>query len=113
NIAAYSVIKENATNNIYAGTSPLKILTGVNDYSGDMSFNPVVSDTLNAYIQKKQYDTLSQTLQKYNTSYVLVTKNIPQEVKESYLFGGGAKLKYQTDEFIDAISGKTVLRSKN
>lgn len=112
-IAAYTVIKEDHTNNVYAGTSPIKILTGINDFSGDLSFSPDESGNIGVLMKNKQYDQFNLVLKKYNTSFILVTENIPNEVKESYLFGGGVKLKDQDDAFIKNIVGEKILSSKN
>ncbi|MEK9207870.1 MAG: hypothetical protein AAB922_05270, partial [Patescibacteria group bacterium] len=38
-ISLYSVIKDENSNNVYVGISPVKIFSGVNDISGSLSFN--------------------------------------------------------------------------
>jgi len=112
NIAAYTVVKEDGTNNVYAGTSPIKILTGINDYSGDLSFSSGTAGQINVDLQNKDYKDFNRLLEEYNTSYILATKNIPPEVEKSYIFAAGLKLKNQTNEFISAISGSPVIVSE-
>ncbi len=111
NIAAYSVIKEDGSNNVYAGTSPLKILTGINDYSGNLSFSPDESNNIGKLMKERKFDLLSKLFQKYNVSYILLTKNIPLEVKTSYLFGSGTILENQDSEFINSLIGDKVITS--
>jgi hypothetical protein len=112
NIASYSVIREDKTDNVYAGTSPVKILTGINDLTGDMSFAPGDTGKLNEAIVKKDFTTINHILEKNNLQYVLVTRNIPDQVRNSYLFQGGHKLTFQDDTVLKGIASDLVLRSE-
>jgi len=85
--ALYSVIKDGDSNNAYIGTSPVKLFSGVNDFSGFMSF--YFSDAkgiIENLIINKEYDALSEFLKTYNVNYAFVNKNIPQPVLNSWVF---------------------------
>ncbi len=111
NIAGYAIVKDDTTNNVFAGTSPTKFFTGINDYSGDLSFSRSESDRMWKYIDNRDYEGLRNFYYTYNVGAVLVTKNIPQEVKRSYLFFGGSKLHNQDRVFLDEITDKKLLTS--
>jgi len=112
NLASYAIIKEDGANNVYAGRSPVELFTGINDFSGSLSFPQEESFKLEKFIINRDYGNLRNFLRKYNINYVLLTKNIPDEVKDSYLFNK-AILEYQDDNFIKAITNKKILTSKN
>jgi len=112
-VSLYTVIKENGSNNSYVGVSPVKILSGVNDISGTMSFN--FTDqiyTIDNIIIKRDYSNLNSILYQHNINYVLVTKNIPKEVLDSYVFSP-LSLKVQDSKFIQSITSKKLLTSEN
>ncbi|HVZ66633.1 MAG TPA: hypothetical protein VG917_00030 [Patescibacteria group bacterium] len=108
----YSVIKDENSNRVYVGTSPLKLFSGVNDISGDMSFNFTSNtDIATQMILKRQYPKLNKFLYDHNINYVLVTKNIPTPVLSSYIFYPTAE-RNQDDQFLKAVSqGKKILTS--
>lgn len=110
----YSVIKDAESNSVYVGTSPVKLFSGVNDISGDMSFNfTKETDVFSKLIISRSYKDLSEILFRHNVNYILLTKNIPQEVLTSYVFYAGA-LEKQDKEFLNAFTdGKIVGKSKN
>lgn len=117
NIAGYTIIKDQTSNAVYAGTSPLKIFTGVNDIAGNYSFpgswyGEEIQEWWTA-IFKSDYETIREKMRKFHMNYVFLTKNVPQEVKKSYLFDGGDKLKTQDQKFIDAITDQKILVSQN
>ncbi len=112
NIAAYSVITEDNGRNAYIGTSPFKFLTGVNDLSGGYSYPNAISDTIKEYITKKDFNNLLVILRQINVGYVMVTNNISQEVKNSYLFDK-KYLKFQDKELIASITDRELIRSEN
>ncbi len=110
NKASYAVIVN--SENIYAGTSPLKILTGLNDFSGNFSFNPYDSQIFDSLIKDRNYKQLNYFIQKFNINYVFVTKNIPGEVKNSFIYDG-LVLPKQDDKLINSITDKKILVSSN
>lgn len=113
NIAGYAVVKDDTTNNVFAGTSPTKFFTGINDFSGDLSFSHEESGKMWNLIANRDYEGLRNFYYKYNIDVVLVTKNIPQEVKKSYLFSGGNSLKNQDKTFLDEITDKRLFVSSS
>ncbi len=112
NIASYAIINENKSNNYYIGTSPVKILSGVNDLSGSFSFPSSASKEINNLILKRDYVGLNSFLQKYNINYILYTKNIPEQIKKSYLFEKESLIK-QDKDLIEAITRERVYISPN
>ncbi len=110
NIAAYSIIKDTNSDNVFAGTSPVKIFSGINDFSGYLSFPAYEAGDVDKYFKDRDYKNLQVIFRKYNISYLFVTKNVPQEVKDSYLFNKTALLS-QDDNFIRAITDKKLLTS--
>ena len=112
NQASYSFIKDQNSDNIFSGTSPIKIFTGITEYSGNLSFPPNESVNINKAIINRDYNTLNSILSKYNISYLIVTKNIPSEVLNSYLFDLYS-IKEQDSNLIDAISKRKLHVSSN
>lgn len=112
-LSLYTVIKDNDSNNVYVGISPVVVFSGVNDISGYLSFNYLPdAEIVNKLIAERNYKELSKILYKHNINYVLVTKNVPSEVKKSYLFISDV-LKAQDKTFLNNITDKKILTSKN
>lgn len=110
-LALYTIIKDTNSNNVYAGVSPLVILSGINDISGFLSFNYMPQgDEFSKAIIDRDYDTINRILYSHNISFVLVTKNLPEEVKRSYLFVKEV-LKGQDNTFLSAITDKKIFSS--
>lgn len=112
NIASYSVITEDNGKNAYIGTSPFKFLTGVNDLSGSSSFHTAISDNIRESITKRNYKNLLVILNQINVGYLMVTNNIPAEIKDSYLFDKNY-LKFQDKKLINSITERELIRSQN
>lgn len=86
---SYSIIKDESSNNVYIGASPLKILTGINDFSGSLSiYNEAEKQRLYRSVLSQNFAEFEQLLDEYNIGYVLVTNNIPRAVMNSYIFNG-------------------------
>ena len=112
NIASYAIITEDNGRNAYIGTSPFKFLTGVSDLSGTSSYSTMVSNIIVESVSKKEYKNLLYILEKINVGYVMVTNNIPQELKTSYLFNKNY-LKFQDKKLISSITDSELIRSEN
>lgn len=85
----YAIIKDESSNNVYVGASPLKILTGINDFSGALSFNNETErERLYRAVSSQNFAEFEQFLHEYNVGYLLVTNNIPRAVMDSYIFNG-------------------------
>lgn len=112
--STYTIIKDEDTNNVYVGISPVKIFSGVNDISGHYSFNySQEANTIDSIIINKAYDKFNSILYKYNVNYIILTKNIPQEVlNASWLFDKNMLAK-QDRNFEIAITGNKLFTSKN
>jgi hypothetical protein len=111
NKASYAIVKEDNSNNAYIGTSPVGVLTGINDFSGDLSFDANNAAKINGYIANRDYKSLNNFMARFNINYVMVTKNIPVEVKKSYLFAD-RDLSKQDSQMINAITDKKILESE-
>lgn len=111
-ITSYTAVREDGSSNTYVGVSLVKILSGVNDMSGDMSFSLTGGggEGINSLIIQRDYDKIIKILHKHNINYVLVTKNIPEQVLNSYVFNIQSVNK-QDKQFIDAITDKKILTS--
>lgn len=84
---AYSIIKDETSNNVYAGASPIKPLTGINDFSGVMSFTPAAeSDKFFQAVLNKNIADVNLFFRDHNIGYISVTNNIPDVVMKSYIF---------------------------
>lgn len=104
--ALYSVIKDENSDNVYTGTSPVKLFSGVNDISGFLSF--YFSDArgiIEYLIINRDYVNLKKMLNAYNVNYVFVNTNIPSNVKDSWVFDKRMN-KTQDSEFLKNIAYK-------
>jgi hypothetical protein len=110
NISSYSLVKDPTSNNVFAGRSPVKILTGRNDYVGSLSFNSGTAGLINDYIRDRDYKKLRTLLKVYGVSYIINTSNIPSEALDSYLFDPSV-LDKQDDAFRSALFGRPVAKS--
>jgi len=109
----YSVVRDEDTENVYVGLSPVKIFSGVNDLSGHLSFNfTKEADNVDSLIINKKFYEFSNILYKHNVNYVLLTKNIPTEVlKTDWLYGDNL-IKPQDATFVKSITDKKIFESK-
>lgn len=112
NVASYEIIKDTNSNSVYAGTSPVKIFTGRNDFSGNLSFSDNVTNEINELILKKKYKEINSFFIDYNIGYIFLTKNIPNEVLSSYLFNK-TLLKTQDASAIKNLTHKKLFSSSN
>ncbi len=109
--SSYTVVKDDTSDNVYVGVSPVKIFSGVNDISGHLSFNfSKEANTIDRIIIERRYEELRKILHGYNINYILVTNNIPPQVLSSWIYDQNL-LKKQDAEFMSAIAGKKVLES--
>lgn len=109
--STYSVIREDDSNNVFVGVSPVRIFSGISDISGHYSLNySEEANLIDQIILSKDYEKLNNILKKYNINYVMVTKNIPEEVKRSWVFDK-KMLEAQDQDFIKGITSKKILTS--
>jgi hypothetical protein len=111
NISAYAVITEDNKKHAYVGTSPFKFFTGINDLTGTDSYPAYISKEIHEYISKREYAKLLKLLSNINTGYVMVTKNVPVEVINSYIYDT-TYLSFQDSQLINSIVDHEVLRSE-
>ncbi len=85
--ALYSVIKDTDSDSVYTGTSPVKLFSGINDYSGFLSFYfSEANSIIEKLIVNREYTQLSHILQTYNVNYAFVNENIPTQVLNAWVF---------------------------
>lgn len=103
-----SVIVQDESNrdHYYAGVSPLLLLTGKNDMSGLISFAEYASEVF-VWLTNKDFDSFGKLLQKYNVRHVIVSKNTPDDLQNSFMFSDGL-FALQSKEFIASIIGKKI-----
>lgn len=110
--STYTVIKEEDSDNIFLGVSPVFVFSGVSDMSGYLSFNySNEANLIDKIIMDRKYAELNKILYNHNVNYVFVTKNIPEEVKKSYAFSKEV-LRVQDEEFYNSVWGKKLLTSE-
>ncbi|MBM3206334.1 MAG: hypothetical protein FJZ43_01805 [Candidatus Staskawiczbacteria bacterium] len=91
NNAGYTVISDKKTNNnYYIGISPIKTLTGKNDYSGFLNFNSF-SGKIQKLVANREYENLLNSISKLNIEYVILNNDINNDLRESYLYGYNKK----------------------
>ena len=111
--SVYTVIKDANSDNVYVGISPVKIFSGVNDISGHLSFNFTnEANVIDSLILDRKYEEFNEILYNHAINYVLVTKNIPSQVLQSWIFEKHI-LEKQDAAFLAAVTDKKVLTSEN
>jgi len=109
--SSYTVIKDESTDSVFVGASPVKIFSGVNDISGHLSFNfTKETGVVDSLIIGGEYEKFMQILHEHNINYLLLTRNVPEEVKRSYVFEKKL-LDGQNAEFLDALTDRELFRS--
>ncbi len=109
--SSYSIITGSNNKNVFAGRSPVQIFTGINDYSGSLSFSPDAAINLNDYLRRHDYTRLGNFFNVHNIRYAVVAKNIDPQVLSSYLFDQGV-LTAQDDDFYRNMLGKKLYTSE-
>lgn len=106
-----SIPDKDGNGNYYFGVSPLMVLTGINDISGYLSFGQYSKLASDLVIEHK-YSKFGDLLQSFGVSHILVYKNIPDEIKNSYIYQDGT-LTSQTQELYVELLGKNVFENEN
>ena len=112
NIASYAFIKGQDAKSYYVGTSPVTLFTGINNVSGNLSFDGPTGSMLSTAIQKRDYQQVIQFLHTQKIEYLLETKQLPKELRSSYLFEKSV-LDAQDETFIRAITDRQILTSRD
>lgn len=110
NIASYSIISEDNQKHIYAGVSPVKFFSGVNDLSGSGSYPPQIAEEIERAVMTRNYEELLIVLRKINVTHVMVTNNIPESVQKSYMYNS-KYFVYQDQQLIEALTDGEVITS--
>jgi hypothetical protein len=84
--ATYTLVPAETRGHVYAGASPIKLLSGFDDYSGNFSFPKQTSILINKYIIEHDDKKLLNLLGIYNIIYAIETRGISNELLRSYLF---------------------------
>lgn len=109
----YTVIRDENSNNVYVGLSPVKIFSGVNDISGHLSFNfTKEADAVDALIINREYEKLKEVMFKHNINYILITKNIPDQVLKAEWLYGDNLVASQDAKLINSLAKKKIFTSK-
>ena len=107
-----SIIKDQHSSNVFAGKSPVKLFSGVNDFSGTLSFPADISELFKELVIERKYNELRNFLKIYNINYIVETENIPKQILESHLYSADMLSKFDKI-FHDEIFGDLILESKN
>lgn len=111
-VTTYSIVKEESSDRVYAGRSPVSLLSGRNDFSGTGSFLPSLQPVVGEMLRSGDYQSLRNLLLSHNVGYILETRNIPPSVRKSYLFKR-EELEQQQGRFREALFGVPVVSSRN
>lgn len=109
-VASYTFIPNQKTGGVYVGRSPVQLLSGVNDFSGNFSFSANQAKIFDSLLVGGKYSKLRAFLKIYNINYMILTKNIPPSIFKSYLFSKEL-VKAQNGTFYNAIKGKKIAQS--
>lgn len=108
----YTVVKDETSNAAYVGSSPVIVFSGVNDISGHMSFNFTdEANKLDKIILAGDTDKLNKIMLEHNINYVILTKNIPDEVKKAQWVYDEFMLQRQDAKFLQDITSDKILTS--
>ncbi len=108
----YAIIAEPGSNHAYSGKSPVKLLSGVTDFSGKLSFPSQIAKQVNTYIEERDYQKLKHLFSSMHINYVLQTKNTPQELLDSPLFDKSV-LDKTDNQFRQEMYGQRILASSH
>lgn len=108
-VASYTVISEQ-NDHAFVGTSPVRLFSGLNDFSGDLSFGPL-SKYINRLIKDKDYSKLLNIFTIYNIKYIIFTKNISNDIKNSYLYNKNS-IAAQDENMVNKLTSKLIISSK-
>jgi hypothetical protein len=109
--SAFTIISDPSNDAVYAGKSPFKLFTGVNDFSGKLAFPPETSETINRAIEDRNYHLLKNVLSIHNINYLFETSNIPNQVLQSHLYRQSV-LQKQDEVFKRALYGEKLFSSE-
>lgn len=112
--SAYTVISDDMdSKHVYVGVSPVKVFSGISDISGHLSFGfTPVANVVDSVIIKHDFNKLNQLMYEYNMNYILVTKNVPKALIDSYVFNTDL-YNAQDKNFLNAIAKEKVIESDN
>jgi hypothetical protein len=96
----------NLPNHYYVGVSPLLILSGKNDYSGFLSFGTDEKPIKDAVINH-DFDSIDSILRRGSVSYVIVNKDIPEELAHGYMYPDGI-FDIEDEEFQSHFLGEKI-----
>jgi hypothetical protein len=107
--SSYTIIKAQNTNSAYIGKSPVKLLSGINDFSGTLSFPTPIADEVNYDIEAGNISQLKGILSAMDIRYVLQTNNVPTAILNSSLYN--PVVLSSTNKFKDELYGNVIARS--
>ncbi len=112
NQAGYIVVSDKyKPNTYYTGISLVKTLSDKNDYSGILNLGSYAHQ-IQMDIAKKNYEAAYNLLTKFNIGYVIVNKDISDELQHSSLYGFMAPAdlydNQMSPEFLDGILGEKI-----
>lgn len=112
NNANYGIVTGPIPNHAYIGRSLTELFADRLDFSSTLSFPSPYGDTIRKLIQEGNYLSLENILQQFNIGYVLLTKNIPDEIRRSYLFDAEFLASQEKPGFTNQIQ-KELLRQSS
>jgi hypothetical protein len=111
-VSGYLPIQDKSLeNHYYNGLSPIRIISGEQDYAGILNFPEKEGETIYKSIKENDFKTLDYYIKKYNVKYIGINKNLNEELKKSYHFTGDDELvnKELNESFLENIVGEKLM----
>lgn len=113
NTANYVIIKDKYVDKqVYAGVSPLSLLTNYSDFNGLLSFNEYQKLLILDYINNKKYQDLGNLFKTLNIGYIALYDFNSENIEQSYLFSmaepGDFYKKQKETQLLKTILGEKI-----
>lgn len=113
NTANYVIIKDKYVDKqVYAGVSPLSLLTNYSDFNGLLSFNEYQKLLIIDFINNKKYQDLGNLFKTLNIGYIALYDFNSENIEQSYLFSmaepGDFYKKQKETQLLKTILGEKI-----
>lgn len=112
NRASYALVQDNRLpNHYYIGVSPIRFLANKSDITGSLSFPNFFAKNFTDAILDQDSETVGSYLQKMGIGYIILNRNISEDLQKSYIFTSlneGDLFKAQSINFVSSLLGDKV-----
>ena len=109
--SAYTAIYDPDTGHLYSGKSPVKLFSGTNDFSGDISFPTGIAKIFSTILLSHDYVRLNNFFDIFHVNYAVETRNIPSSFLLTTNFSTQS-LAAQNSDFKTNTFHNTILESE-